>query len=202
MSEADQEKVKVADAAPAKKKGLPSMVWLGGLAAVIIAAAYMAVEFVFPASTPSTQHEVEKPKPQPKMFRDVHTLPAMLVNLAGSGGKRYLKIGIAVEYEASDVEVIKKRFEERKPSIQDRLIEVLSALTLEKINDPENKTRLKEMVSKDLTKIVFEDDTPLSARPVEARGEGEHEKSAAKASSDEPVAGHVSKILFTDFVVQ
>jgi flagellar basal body-associated protein FliL len=204
MSDETKEAPASTEGAPAKKKGLPGMVWFGGLALVIVGAAYLAVEYAFPAPPQGSKTSAEKAKPQPKMYRDVQTLPPMLVNLAGTGGKRYLKLGIAIEYEASDVDVIKKRFDARRPSIQDGLIEILSSLTLDKVNDPESKGRLKELIAKSIVKIVFEDDTPVTSAAGSSHGEGGHEgshESSAKTDSGE-VVGKVTKILFTDFVVQ
>lgn len=78
-------------------------------------------------------------------------LDSVIVNLCGSGGRRYLKAKINLE--ARDGEV-KKKIESKSVQIKDRLISILSSKTLEDIEGLEGQENLRREI-KDAVDIVL-----------------------------------------------
>ena len=70
-------------------------------------------------------------------------LDAIIVNLSGAGGKRYLKIKINLE--AKDAEA-KKKIESKSIPIKDRLITILSSKTYEDIEGIEGQETLRREI--------------------------------------------------------
>lgn len=64
----------------------------------------------------------------------------VIVNLSGSGGRRYLKAKINLEAKDED---IKKKVEAKSVQIKDRLISILSSKTLEDIEGIEGQENLR-----------------------------------------------------------
>lgn len=64
----------------------------------------------------------------------------VIVNLSGSGGRRYLKAKINLEAKDGD---IKKKIEAKSVQIKDRLISILSSKTLEDIEGTEGQENLR-----------------------------------------------------------
>jgi len=75
----------------------------------------------------------------------------VIVNLSGSGGRRYLKA--VINLEAKDGE-IQHKIEAKKVQIKDRLISILSSKTLEDIEGLEGQESLRREI-KDAADIVL-----------------------------------------------
>lgn len=78
-------------------------------------------------------------------------LEPVIVNLCGSGGRRYLKAKINLEAKDGDV---KKKIESMSVQIKDRLISILSSKTLEDIEGLEGQESLRREV-KDVVDVVL-----------------------------------------------
>jgi flagellar FliL protein len=73
------------------------------------------------------------------------TLDPFTVNLAG--GTNYLQTAIAFEVKSENAELVKE-IEERKPQINDSVITILSAKSLEQIDTAEKREKLKDEIKK------------------------------------------------------
>lgn len=78
-------------------------------------------------------------------------LDTVIVNLCGSGGRRYLKAKINLEARDEDV---KKKIEARSVQIKDRLISILSSKTLEDVEGLEGQESLRREI-KDAVDVVL-----------------------------------------------
>lgn len=78
-------------------------------------------------------------------------LDAIIVNLSGSSGRRYLKTKINLEARDEDV---KKKIEVRVIQIKDRLITILSSKTLEDIEGIEGQENLRREI-KDTVDVLL-----------------------------------------------
>lgn len=81
-------------------------------------------------------------------------IETVIVNLSGSGGRRYLKAKINLE--ASDGEV-KKKIEAKFVQIKDRLISILSSKTLEDVEGLEGQDNLRNEI-KDAVDVILKMD--------------------------------------------
>lgn len=191
----EKEKKDAAAGATAKKKGLavklaaPLGLVVAGIAAAQFllpghadagagagsgadhAAAAGAAENGKPAATPPPA----KPTGGPTK-KLTYLLPNVLVNLANTGSKRYLKISIALECQLPDVgseDETRARVDQLKSQFQDRVIEMLSARTVESLEGRESKVALKNEILAELD--------PILAAATE---------------------GHIAKLYYQEFVIQ
>ena len=82
----------------------------------------------------------------------------VIVNLSGSGGRRYLKAKINLE--AKDVD-IKKKIETKSVQIKDRLIFILSSKTLEDIEGSEGQEYLRREIQDSVNVVLKIEDGVL-----------------------------------------
>ncbi|MBE7444458.1 MAG: flagellar basal body-associated FliL family protein [Planctomycetia bacterium] len=82
----------------------------------------------------------------------------VIVNLSGSGGRRYLKATINLEAKDGD---IKKKMEAKTVQIKDRLIFVLSSKTLEDIEGPEGQEILRREIQDAVDVVIKKEDGVL-----------------------------------------
>lgn len=82
----------------------------------------------------------------------------VIVNLSGSGGRRYLKAKINLE--AKDVD-IKKKIEAKSVQIKDRLIFILSSKTLEDIEGSEGQEYLRREIQDSVDVVLKIEDGVL-----------------------------------------
>ena len=138
-----------------KKKGkgfaLPKWAPMAGILAGLGAAAFGLVVFVLkpmlppPAATATATAPAEakgKPKDEKKHEPGKNVaLESVVVNIAGTEGKRYLKA--TVQAEVPDNEKIVKEVTERKPQLSDILVTTLSRKTLPEVTAPDALTTLR-----------------------------------------------------------
>jgi len=72
-------------------------------------------------------------------------LDPAIVNIAGTNGRRYLKI--TVQIEIPEDEKLIKEVEARKPLLSDRLIQILASKPLEEVTSPGSLEILKRQIS-------------------------------------------------------
>ena len=139
-------------AAKTKGKGfaLPKWAPMAGIMAGLGAAAFALVVFVLkpmlppPApATPAASAEAKgKPKGEKKHEPGKNVaLESVVVNIAGTEGKRYLKA--TVQAEVPDNEKIVKEVTERKPQLADILVTTLARKTLPEVTAPDALTTLR-----------------------------------------------------------
>ncbi len=77
-------------------------------------------------------------------------LQPVIVNLAGSEGRRYLKARVELEVSADERGV--KEIEERKPLLLDLLIETLSRKRFEEVSEAEGREHLRKEILEQFTR--------------------------------------------------
>jgi flagellar basal body-associated protein FliL len=122
---------------PKKRGGL--LLYLIGFP-VLAAAAFAFVLFVLKPFFPplEAQQEVKA------AFRKIVPLEAVIVNLAGTEGRRYLKA--KVELEVPGGEKVVREVEERKPHLRDLLIDLLSRKHLEEVAEASGRDLLRREI--------------------------------------------------------
>ncbi len=176
-AKAEQKPGEEEEAAPAAAKGplIPPILVrfsiVGGILAVMAVAAIFLVTDVIaprlkklgetaPAAAEATKAEaVHEPG-------EVIEIKDLIVNPAGSGGRRYLKVTAAIELEAEHAKKGKKReaAKEGEPGgavgglqdaqIRDLLIRELSSRTLDELTDPVTKEEMRQGILDGLS-VVF-----------------------------------------------
>jgi flagellar FliL protein len=123
------------EAAEAAKPRRPLPAWLPkvGVLVALAAAAFGVALFVVGPMLPAATGEA-KPKSAEKFGR-VLALEPVVVNLAQTEGRRYLKA--TVHLEISEEEKVVKEVEARKPQIQDLLVATFSRKSLLDATAPE-----------------------------------------------------------------
>lgn len=90
-----------------------------------------------------------------------YSIPSTVVNLSGDKLLRFAKIGIVLDCASTKPKLeIEPLFERHKIDIQDCLISILGAKTVDDISEPYGKVRIKEEIGKAMNKIVFGDKGP------------------------------------------
>lgn len=81
------------------------------------------------------------------------SLGDLVVNPAGTGGRRYLKVQVALELsDPSESGAV----EARAPQLRDRIIRELTARTLSELTDPVAKDEMKETIIDELNQVLGE----------------------------------------------
>lgn len=117
--------------------------------------------FVLPPPDPDPHagaHEDEHAEEDKEPTRVTYEIPTVLVNLAGSGGKRYLKAGIVIDYTTKKPDEAAKRIEEKAAALRDALITLLSSKDQRAVDGREKIALLKLEIAEELNKVLFPDD--------------------------------------------
>jgi len=80
-----------------------------------------------------------------------YPLEAFIVNLAGTGGERYLKINMELELKESS---LVSEMEKRKPQVRDTLLLLLSSKTFDDIATFRGKTKLRNEITSRLNAFL------------------------------------------------
>ena len=118
-----------------------------GIAISMFFLAYLFLAFVFPP-TPGHPSTSSKEK-------YLYHMPSLIVNLSGSGGKRYLKIEVIIEYTTLYEKKVQALFRKKKVFLTDTLIMLLSDKTVTAIDGQANKEILKEEIRQKFENILF-----------------------------------------------
>lgn len=81
------------------------------------------------------------------------TLGDLVVNPAGTGGRRYLKVQVALELSDPTQS---QSVETRAPQLRDRIIRELTSRTLNELTDPVAKDEMKETILDELNNVLGE----------------------------------------------
>ncbi len=125
---------------------------------VLVGGAFAFVQIAVPPAEATEEVAQEKPSdPEADWKRGEHKLSTLYVNLAGTNGKRYLKVGLTFSFFASNTAAQLARFTAEETLIKDGLITLLSGKTLDDIDGAEKKKLLKKELEEVLSKALFED---------------------------------------------
>jgi len=108
-----------------------------------------------PPASESDPHA--KTSPTGAVKKITYLLPNVLVNLANTGAKRFLKMSIALDCELPDVgsdDEARAKLDALKSQFHDRVIEMLSARTIESLEGRESKVALKNDILEELDPIL------------------------------------------------
>ena len=70
-------------------------------------------------------------------------MPELIVNLAGTGGQRYLKVRIALRLTGADPAAARAHLIEDQALLRDAIIGVLSAKTLDRVESSDDKNTIR-----------------------------------------------------------
>ena len=84
-------------------------------------------------------------KPKEHHVGKILSLDPAIVNIAGTNGRRYLKV--TVQIEVPEEEKLVKEIEARKPLLSDRLIQILSGKPLEEVTSAGSLQALKQQIA-------------------------------------------------------
>jgi flagellar FliL protein len=138
-----------------KKKG-PLLVIIGLLVVVIAGGGFFAYKkFLVPHPAVTAGGE-EQAKPEAvEKEGEMFPLDPFVVNLADPKGKRYLKVKITLELDASPN--AKAKADKLVPKMQDMVIMMLTSLSFEEVMAPEGKIRIKEELLERFNQILRPD---------------------------------------------
>ncbi|MBN1980548.1 MAG: flagellar basal body-associated FliL family protein [Chitinivibrionales bacterium] len=67
-----------------------------------------------------------------------------IVNIAGTDGTRFLKVTLKIEFDEKKYPKLGEALEQRQPKLKDLLIEQLSSITLEQIQDSDIRNQIRK----------------------------------------------------------
>jgi flagellar FliL protein len=152
------------DEARVAPRGKGKFLIFGSIGLVVVVASAAVTSFFLPGTSSGedgaegkkTQQAKEKPKGPESWGEGTVELTDILVNLAGTSGRRYLKMALMLEFKAPDPATIILQSEARKAELRDSLITLLSGKTLESLDGSDNKNLLKLEIIEHLGPILFE----------------------------------------------
>jgi flagellar protein FliL len=153
---------------------------VGGILAVLAVGAILLVTDVIAPRIHAMGQAPATPEPKVERVKanepaEVVTISDLIVNPAGTGGRRYLKVAAAIEVRAEKKKAKAAEGEGkggglRDAQIRDLLIRELSSRSLDELTDPTAKEEMRQSILADLNELLGE--------------------------------GKVSNIYFTEYVVQ
>jgi flagellar FliL protein len=170
----DQEEVETEGA---DKKGLPLKKYgiYAGIVIVMVAAAYfVTLKVVKPmfAGKGTTVEEKAEEKPEPEHKSEgghgasaeghseggeasnVFMIDNIVVNPAGTGGRRFLSAAVGLEVADADVSGL---LEQRKAIVRDALITILSSQSIPELSDFKQREKLRKLIKLRVEKLLKTD---------------------------------------------
>jgi len=160
---ADEEKEVKEDGAeekPAKKSSKLLIIILlitgliiggGGAAAFLVLKNMKSDEKREAIDEKNSKKEGEAEKTNPDKLGPVLALDSFIINLAGAGGRNYLKMEIALEFDKVEVQT---EVENKMPQIKDTILLLLSTKSFEEIQSANGKLMLKNEIISRLNKFL------------------------------------------------
>ncbi len=145
------------DAEGKSKNGLMKIVMIVAGVLVLVGGAFAFVTLGVPDKASDAEDSQETVAPEETWKDGEHRLETLFVNLAGTNGKRYLKVGLTFSYRAESPSAQTVRFTELDTRIRDRLTILLSGKSIEDIDGGEKKKLLKKELEEVLQELLFED---------------------------------------------
>ncbi|MCW2277934.1 flagellar basal body-associated FliL family protein [Heliophilum fasciatum] len=139
----------------AKGGGMSKLLIIGAVVVLVAAIAAGAVWYFFFSATDHAGEEAAKTPKTPGVVFDVGEFKT---NLADPGGKRYLVTKVAIELnEEKKDEKKMAALKEQTPLIRDRILMILSAKTVEDLQTPEAREKVKKEILVSLNKYFGPD---------------------------------------------
>jgi flagellar FliL protein len=157
MAAEEKKEKEGSEEAPQKKASFIKWIIIGAVAILVLAGGGFfgwKTFFNHPKEEAVTEDTATKVELGPTI-----SLDPFIVNLAGTGGKGYLKV--TLELELKDSHLIAE-MEKRKPQIRDTIILLLSSMTFDNIATFRGKTKLRNEITSRLNDFV----TPDSVKKV------------------------------------
>lgn len=137
------DEVDIDDQAPAKKSSLKMIILLVVLLA-LGGGGYYAYITYFQNQAPAEEASVESGQEEAPNFGVMFPLDPFVVNLAGSQGKRFLKVTVSLELSAPEVHAEVK---ENLQKITDSILVLLSSKNFEDVYSVQGKFKLKDEIT-------------------------------------------------------
>lgn len=149
----------VASSAPAPAPSGGLRAWLPILVAVVVApaATWATVQFVMlprlekklangtaAATAAAEAANAAEGKPAKPKEQSTYNFENVVVNLAGTMGTRYLKVGVVVMADQNSPVDLKKAFDENRIKLLDTTTTILSSLTLADLEEPGARNVIRE----------------------------------------------------------
>jgi flagellar FliL protein len=144
-----------APAAPSAIKKTLAYLPTVGILAALAGGAFAVVLFVVRPMFPPVAAGDVKAKATPHKFGRVVALDSVVVNVAQTEGRRYLKATVHIEVPEEDKVV--KEVESRKPQLLDLIVATLTKKTLSEVTAPEALDRLRGEVLERVTQALGPD---------------------------------------------
>lgn len=145
------------DIDPKSKRGLTKIVMIAVGALALVGGAFAFVNLGASEPTADSQDSADNTVPEEDWKKGEHRLETLFVNLAGTNGKRYLKVGLSFSYLAENASAQTARFAELDTRIRDRLTILLSGKSIDDIDGGEKKKLLKKELEDVLQEVLFEE---------------------------------------------
>jgi len=136
--------VEIDDQAPAKKSSLKMIIILLVVLLALGGGGYYAYITYFKEQAPAAETSKEATQEDVSTLGVMFPLEPFVVNLAGSQGKRFLKVTISLELSAPEVQVEVK---ENLQKITDSILVLLSSKNFEDVYSVQGKFKLKDEIT-------------------------------------------------------
>jgi flagellar protein FliL len=123
-----------------------------GICVALAGSAFAIVLFVVRPMFPPIAPDTKKTAAPPQKFGKVIALEPVVVNLAQSEGRRYLKA--TVHLEVPEEEKVVKEVEARKPQLLDLLVNMLTKKTLAEVTTPDALDALRAEILERVVQAV------------------------------------------------
>ncbi len=148
MAEEQEElldEVDIDDPAPKKKSPLKMIIILIVVFALLGGGGYFAyMKYLQPGASPAAEGEAETVEETPPDLGIMFSLDPFVVNLAGSQGKRFLKVTVSLELSAPEIHAEVK---ENIQKIMDSILVLLSSKNFEDVYSVQGKFKLKDEIT-------------------------------------------------------
>lgn len=136
---------KTADEKVEKKKSPLKLIIIVVAAGLIVGGAGTVAYLALKAKGPPASENPEEIQPEkvvkPESLGPIVMLDTFIVNLAGAGGRNYLKFEIGVELSAAEME---EELNNKMPQLRDAFLMLISSKTYEEVATTEGKLVLKD----------------------------------------------------------
>jgi flagellar protein FliL len=138
------DEVEIDDQVPAKKSSLKMIIVLLVVLLALGGGGYYAYITYFNEQAPAEEASKESTQEEAPNLGVMFPLDPFVVNLAGSQGKRFLKVTVSLELSAPEVHVEVK---ENQQKITDSILVLLSSKNFEDVYSVQGKFKLKDEIT-------------------------------------------------------
>ena len=138
--------------------GIKKILLIVGPVLVLVVAAFAFVQFAVPSNEAAgSESEVpaEAVDKSAEWEEATHRLEELFTNVAETNGKRFLKVGVTLEFRAAKPAEEIARFTENATLIKDRLLILFSAKSLDDVDGAESKRLIKTEILEALNDLLY-----------------------------------------------